>query len=212
MLIFLCSRLAVAFNSISTVRSGFNVFSSTFNRVASRQKQYRAANRENFQKIFHSLSPTARANHPPFDFRYFENGCSQRSFRCTGVTLAEAFKMIARMGENERCIASEAMGRRVDQFDRYRKCRPSQKLSVRNRSKAPFRHAPKKEPGQKAGSRRSSQCTFGNVYSAGTGLRPVMKPSRLVPSACTGSCATSLSSNCLVHAANSRQTPSGSKK
>jgi hypothetical protein len=95
-------RLAVAFNPIGTVCSGFNVFSSTFNCVASRQKQQRAADCENCQKLFHSLSPTARANHPPFEFQYFDNSCSQRSFRCIGVKLAEAFKMVARLGENEK--------------------------------------------------------------------------------------------------------------
>jgi len=92
-------RLAVALHAISTICSGFNVLPGTFNRIAGSQKKYRAANCENFQKIFHCLSPTARANYPSFEFRYFDNSRSQRSFHCVGRTLAEAFKMIAGLGK-----------------------------------------------------------------------------------------------------------------
>ena len=57
-------RLAVALHSIGTIRSGFHVFPGTFHRVASGQDQDRAANRKNFQKLFHSFSPTVRADLP----------------------------------------------------------------------------------------------------------------------------------------------------
>ena len=93
------SRLAVAFNAIGTVANGFDVFSGTLNGVASRHKQHRAAKCENGQKLFHCLSPTARANRPPFEFQHFRNGRSQRLFRCIGAALGEAFEMIASRGE-----------------------------------------------------------------------------------------------------------------
>ena len=41
---------------------------------------------------------------------------------------------------------------------------------------------PKKNPAE-AGFSRSSHWYLGNVYSAGTGVRPVIRPSRFVPSA-----------------------------
>ena len=53
---------------------------------------------------------------------------------------------------------------------------------------------------------------FGVNYAAGTAVRPMIIPSAFVPSSRTGSWEISLSSNILVHAANSRHTPSGSKK
>src|SRR3546814_1039380 len=48
-------RLAVAFNSVSTVSDGFNVFSCTFNRVAGRQDQQRSTDGENCKKLYHFL-------------------------------------------------------------------------------------------------------------------------------------------------------------
>ena len=59
--------LAVALDSISTVANGTDVFPCTFNGIARRQGQYRAAKRENCQKPFHRLSPTASANWRPLE-------------------------------------------------------------------------------------------------------------------------------------------------
>src|SRR3546814_18864013 len=70
----------------------------------------------------------------------------------------------------------------------------------------------KKNPAKRPGPGGVPSGTIGNVYSADTGVRAVITPSRFVPSGCTGSCATSLSSKIVVHAANPRQTPSGSQK
>ncbi|WP_179101949.1 hypothetical protein [Sphingopyxis sp. KK2] len=92
--------LAVALHAIGTVANGFHVLPGALNGVASGQDQDRGADGENFEKLFHFLSPATRATHPRLYFRYFDNSRSQRSFRCIGLVLAEAFEMIAGRGRN----------------------------------------------------------------------------------------------------------------